>query len=97
MRPCPSIIDGARVICYTPIDRKHKKTGQTIHRSGEREIEDAKGLAICQYDGDGAYYLFGCDENWECQSDTCHQTLLDAKEQAEFEYVGTAHSWVPAQ
>jgi hypothetical protein len=97
MRPCPSIIGGARVVCYTPIDERHIKTENTVHLAGEHKIEAPKGLAICQYEGDDAYYLFGCTEVWESKSDTWHETLDDAKSQAEFEYAGTAHTWIPAQ
>jgi hypothetical protein len=61
------------------------------------EIGAPTGLAICQYDGEDAYYLFACSENWEVMSDTWHQSLTEAKEQAEFEYTGTASTWNPAQ
>ena len=97
MRPCPSIVGGARVVCYTPIDARHVKTEKTVHLDAGQQIEDPKGLAICQYDGDDAYYLFGCNEEWESQSDTWHETLDDAKCQAEFEYAGTSLTWLPAQ
>ncbi len=97
MRPCPSIVCGARVVCYTPIDERHVKAENTVHLAAGQEIEDPKGLVICQYDGEDAYYLFGCNEAWESQSDTWHETLDDAKGQAEFEYAGTARTWIPAQ
>lgn len=97
MRPCPSIVGGARVVCYTPIDERHTKTENTAHLAGGRLINDPKGLAICQYDGEEAFYLFGCDGAWAVHSDTWHQTLADAKDQAEFEYAGTTQTWIPAQ
>ena len=97
MRPCPSIVGGARVVCYTPIDERHTKTENTVHLASGHEIPDPKGLAICQYDGEEFFYLFGCNENWESQSDTWHETLDDAKDQAEFEYEGTSPTWIPAQ
>ncbi len=51
------------------------------------------GLAICQYPGEDAYNLFGCDEEWQSVTDTWHQMLEHAKEQAEFEYEGMTCSW----
>lgn len=93
MRPCPSTVGEARVVCYTPLDGRHTKTGHTVHLVAGREIGDPKGLAICQYDGDDSYYLFGCNDQWASQSDTWHETLADAKEQAEFEYAGTSQTW----
>jgi hypothetical protein len=52
----------------------------------------AAGLAICQYDGEDAFYLFGCDANWNAVTDTWHQTVDEAKEQAEFRYKGASHT-----
>ena len=97
MRPCPSIVGGARVVCYTHIDERHIKTEHAVHLTKGREIEDPRGLAICQYDGEDAYFLFGCNEDWDSQCDTWHETLDDAKSQAEFEYAGTVQTWVSAQ
>jgi len=37
--------------------------------------------------------LFGCDAEWNSLCDTWHETLEDAKEQAEFEYEGTSNTW----
>lgn len=53
----------------------------------------ATGLAICQYDGADAYYLFGCDERWEVVTDTYHLSVEEAKIQAEFEYLGVSETW----
>lgn len=50
-------------------------------------------MAICQYEGHDGYYLFGCNAEWDAVTDTCHQTLEEAKEQAEFEYVGVSETW----
>lgn len=97
MRPCPYIVGGARVICYTPIDARQRRTGNTTHLVGGEEIDPAHGLAICQYDGEEAFYLFACDAQWNSQTDTWHKSLQDAKEQAEFEYAGTFSTWVSAQ
>jgi hypothetical protein len=51
-------------------------------------------LAICQYDGESAYYLFGCDTEWNAVTDTWHETLGDALHQAELEYEGVSGTWV---
>lgn len=51
------------------------------------------GLAICQYPDDDAVYLFGCDADWNNITDTWHQTVDDAKHQAEFEYQGVSDTW----
>ena len=54
------------------------------------------GLAICQYDGEDAFYLFSCDSEWRTVTDTWHQTVDEAKNQAEFEYQGVSKTWVEA-
>ena len=51
------------------------------------------GLAICQYLGETAFYLFGCDEAWQTITDTWHETLEEAQDQAEFEYAGVTATW----
>jgi hypothetical protein len=51
------------------------------------------GLAICQYAGEPYYYLFGCDADWQSVTDTWHETLAEAKAQAEFEYEGVTATW----
>ncbi len=94
MRPIPDTVGGATVICYTPIDARHRHTGNTKQIVGGVLLGPAKGLAVCQYEGESAFYLFGCDEEWNSLSDTWHETLEDAKEQAEFEYEGTKETWI---
>jgi hypothetical protein len=97
MRPVPSTIGGATVVCYTPIDSRHRHTGNTKQIVGGVVLGPASGLAICQFSGDSAFYLFGCDREWNSLSDTWHETLEDAKEQAEFEYEGTNSTWSVAE
>ena len=52
------------------------------------------GLAICQYEGEDSFYLFGCDKDWQTITDSWHQTLAEAKRQAEFEYECIGKTWV---
>lgn len=51
------------------------------------------GLAICQPSGAQEFYLFGCDSNWNVVTDTWHQSLNEAQEQAEYEYDGISKTW----
>ncbi|HWB59134.1 MAG TPA: hypothetical protein VG733_06570 [Chthoniobacteraceae bacterium] len=93
MKTPPDILDKAMVVCYTPIDRRHRHTGDTQHhRHGELQ-GSAHGLAICKY-SDAEFYLFYCDADWNVLNDTCHETLERAKEQAGFEYEGTSKTWI---
>lgn len=96
MQAIPSVIGGARVVCYTPIDSRHRHTGKTRQIVGGVLLGVAAGLAICQYEREEFFYLFGCDENWKSLSDSWHESLEDAKAQAEFEYEGTSLTWIVA-
>ncbi|HLK59631.1 MAG TPA: hypothetical protein VKU00_23930 [Chthonomonadaceae bacterium] len=89
----PEKVGGAKVICFTPIDERHRHTGNCKQIVADVLLEVAAGLAICQYEGEDSYYLFGCDAEWNTLSDTWHVTLENAKEQAEFEYAGVSATW----
>jgi hypothetical protein len=84
------------VVCYSPIDERHRFTGGCKQIVAGPLMCAIAGLAICQYGGEDAFYLFGCDPDWQTVTDTWHQTLDDAKHQAEFEYEGVSKTWIHA-
>jgi hypothetical protein len=90
---CPSHIANARVVYYTVLDARHRHTQANRHIVEGSVLPAAKGLAICQYPGETAFYLFSCDAQWNPKSDTWHQTLVEAQAQAEHEYRGTSGTW----
>jgi hypothetical protein len=89
----PSDIGGAQVLYYTKIDERHHVTGKCHHAVGRQVMGAAAGLAICQYPGEDSYYLFYCDRQWNVVTDTWHETIKDALQQAEFEYEGVSATW----
>ena len=89
----PQEVGGAKVVLYTPIDERHKHTGNCKQVVAGVLMGAAAGLAICQYEGENSFYLFGCDAKWNTVTDTCHDTLEDAMAQAEFEYEGVQATW----
>jgi hypothetical protein len=93
MKPAPKQIGGANVICFAVVDSRVQPTGNCKQIVGGVLQGPASGLAICQYEGDNSFYLFGCDQDWQGVTDTWHQTLEDAKGQAEFEYTGVSKVW----
>jgi hypothetical protein len=93
MKPALREIGTAKVICYSPIDRRHRHTGNCRQVVAGVLQGPVAGLAICQYSGDSAYCLFGCNEEWRPITDTWHQTLEEAEEQAEFEYERVSGTW----
>jgi hypothetical protein len=91
MQPPPPIVGSLPVVCYTPIDWRHEHTGACRHWVDGELVEPAAGLAVCR--DETGYYLFGCDGDWEPVTDTWHETLDDALDQAEAEYRGTQATW----
>lgn len=94
MAETPRIIDGANVVCFTPIDGRHQPTGECRQIVAGIVQGPASTLAICQYKGEDCFYLFGCDADWNSVTDTWHETLDNALGQAEFEYVGVSKTWL---
>jgi hypothetical protein len=46
-------------------------------------------IAICHdADDSGGYFLFGCDDDWNTETDSWHETLEHALRQVEFEFPG---------
>ena len=93
MKRAPGIIGGAKVLLYATIDGRHRPTGGCRHFVGGGLMGPAAGLAICRHEGETAVYLFGCDEDWDTVTDSWHETLEEAKAQAEFEYEGVSATW----
>lgn len=96
MKILPKQISGANVIYFAVIDSQVQPTGNCEQIVNGVLQGPAFGLAICQYEGENSFYLFGCDEDWQSITDTWHKTLEDAKDQAEFEYAGVSKVWQPA-
>ena len=93
MKQPPQLVGGARLVQWSVIDDRHRATGNCRQLIDGKPQGPARGLAICQYDGEDVFYLFGCDAEWNTLTDTWHQTLEDALQQAEFEYEGVSATW----
>lgn len=93
MAPPPSLVGGARVLRWSVIDDRHQPTGRCRQVVAGRLQGAAAGLAICKYDSEDGFYLFGCDGDWNTVTDTWHETLEGAIAQAEFEYSGVSETW----
>jgi hypothetical protein len=61
--------------------------------AGER-AERAAALAVCR--ADGSFFLFGCDSDWQVITDTWHESVQAAKQQAHFEYDVLEEDWAEA-
>jgi hypothetical protein len=72
---------------------EHKPTGKTRHFQGSRELPPPSELRIVRYEGDAGYYLLYIDRNGEELTDTYHDSLEGAMEQAEWEFEVRADQW----
>ena len=90
----PIKIDGADVIAYIILNQKHQKSGKTSHYINDALVTEFSGLAICKYADSEEFYLFYCNESWECITDTYHETVESAIDQAEFEFITSKSDWI---
>jgi hypothetical protein len=94
MHACPQRIGEDQVVCYTPVDSRHRYTGATRHFLAGVLAGPARGLAICKSPGTPGLLLYGCDAQWSVLTDTWHSSLAEALAQAEHEYAGSLETWV---
>jgi hypothetical protein len=83
MTEAPRLMDSAVVIAFVQLDPAiHKDTGALrLYADGALQ-SGFHGLAIATYDLE-SFYLFFCDENWETENDTFHDSVSDAIDTAE--------------
>lgn len=91
--PTPASIGNAKVIAFAAIDQRHRPTRACRHIVAGELQGPVAGLAICKYEADAGYYLLYCDPEWNPITDTRHDTVEDAKHQAETEYAGVSSTW----
>jgi len=94
MKKIPDKIDGGKVLCATQIDSRHNFTHACRQIVAGKEMGPMAGLAVCKFDDDDGIYLIGCDEKWNGITDTWHQSLDEAIDQAEFEYKGARNTMI---
>jgi hypothetical protein len=92
MKHPPELVGGERVVRWSHVDGRHRPTGACKQIVAGQSQGPVACLAICECK-DGCYYLFGCDSDWNVITDTWHETVEDALDQAEFEYEGISKTW----
>ena len=87
----PKILDGAKVLYYTPKD----SYGEIHYTTGE-VAEYVNYLAICQYSSaKEEYYLFRCNEEFEVVGDSVWNSIDECMAVANSSYDGTI-LWITA-
>ncbi len=97
MRSMKTDIDGARLICYSPIDHRHQPKGAMRRATDGKLMGQVTGLAICHDNDEDVYCLMRCDEDWDPIRETTHDTMAEARHQAEYEYAGVKKTWIKSE
>lgn len=87
-------IAGAKILEYLTLTDKEKRTGNTTHHIVGKKHTDYHGLAICQYENEDGVYLFYCNSDWIELTDTHHEDIDSAKDQASYEFEGLENKWI---
>jgi hypothetical protein len=87
----PEELDGAKVVKYAVVSSKVKPTGATRHLVAGAQPGPTAALAIARYREEDGFYLFYLDDEGRVVTDTLHESLEAAFDQASFEYYGL--SW----
>ena len=77
------------------INKSCRHTKNCSHEFNGKTLGKAKWAAISKPKSSGSCYLFFCYEGDEL-TDTAHESVEEAKEQAEWEYEGITNAWQSA-
>lgn len=84
----PKMLDNASVLYYT----LENCYGEVYYKTGEL-AEQIRYLAICKYENDTSYYLFGCNADQEVVSDSLWESADECMCVAQSSY-NCAISWI---
>jgi hypothetical protein len=94
MQPPPDEIDGAKVLAWSLLDARHRKTDTVRLYDGETEQLSFAGVVLARYeDKPSVIYAFYCDGNWSTLNDSDYSTFEEAKDSAERLFIGLKHTW----
>ncbi|WP_143740280.1 hypothetical protein [Micromonospora echinospora] len=92
-------MSGERTVAEIRLTERHRPTGFTRHYYGHPggprvEVPPPVSLRLVQYAGDEPrVYLFYCDATGEEMTDTLHDSLEDAMDQAKAEFRVRRDEW----
>lgn len=89
----PIELDGAPVLWFTP---PHPELNYgTVCYADENREETISALAICQYPGNDAIFVFACNLKWQVIGDLMYYSVEEAKKDTERYYNnGRSIYWV---
>ena len=81
------------VLYKVQLQKHHVPTGKTRHYSGGRLLPPPQELQIVKLAGGKGYYLLYFNEKGEEMTDTFHEEIQGAMDQAEHEFNVTQGDW----
>jgi hypothetical protein len=87
------VADKPIVLRRLTLAARHRRTGNTRHYGPPGELPPPVELQIVRYSDALGYYLFYMNEEGVEQSDTWHETMDGAMDQAEFEFKVRRNDW----
>ena len=72
---------------------EHREVGRTLHSNGATVLPRAQTLVVAGFEESGEYYLLHFDETGKELTDTFHESIEEAFQQAEFEFDIKPHEW----
>src|SRR4051794_40675131 len=86
MQNPPEFLNGARVMQFASLARS-QPTGKTRHVVGGVQVREFGAVAIVKYEAEPhCVYLYYCDPSWNVITDTWHEDVAAALDQANFEF-----------
>lgn len=83
-----------RIIAHVQLEPKHNVTHQVTHYRNGIQLGKPSVLKIIQFPEDPGFYLIYLDKQGSEMTDTYHDTLPDALEQASFEFQVEKQDWI---
>ena len=93
MNTPPSHLDGAEVLRFAILSRAQHSVA--VHAVDRVAVAPVAALAICRYAEEAGCYLFYCDSEWAVLTDTLHDSIDGAANQAGFEFPNEALRFTP--
>lgn len=85
------------IVARITLGAHHLPTGKTRHRYGTLEIPPPSTLAIANYPDAPGFYLLHFDKEGNELTDTYHESVEEAKAQAEWEFGIQPGEWADAR
>ena len=83
-----------RILKEVALLSQHRETGFTRHYRGNVRLGKPARLQIASFENVDGFYLYYLDEHGQEQSDTYHDSINDAMEQARSEFGVTPGEWI---